>query len=490
MRESPIGEDDNEEVRQRQTPTLILYFPLNKTFPAPIPNCNIESSKVMIRTRTMRTRAQVGNTPPPVDSAAESTIEPLPAARKRKRDETDVGQRSVNDDFCSACNGIGYLLCCDGCEKSFHFTCLDPPLNREAKELDEPWYCFICVANRPLSLDSPEKGQAHRGMFSALLGSLKKRNPRNFELPQEVREYFEGVGTDKNGAFVEALNSKPARYATNSYSSVNPANTGLRNRPGYGEEQMDYTKLRDGKGVLVTCFGCRLSSQNSEGPKRAIVCCDFCGQHWHLDCLDPPLANPPALNQNGKKVHDWMCPLHADHELRNVPMSQLNRSIHIRKPKSAKLLETALSRGHRNNGIIEIEDDETDASDSEFYDVDGERGTVYKLPVKGIKLDFIDKVKKYVLLHHLFDAIADCSLALVRRRFATFMRTTSVFVSLRHRNTRSPKPTKHRHSCLTEPTLQIARSRSSRWHSNLHSSPTKTQTWTLVPTESRTWLVL
>lgn len=88
-----------------------------------------------------------------------------------------------------------------------------------------------------------------------------------------------------------------------------------------------------------------------------------------------------------------MCPLHADQELRNVTMSQLNRTVHVRKPKTAKIVQTALSRGHRNNGIIEVADEESDASDSEFYDLEAEGGTVYKLPSSGIKLDFIDKVK-------------------------------------------------------------------------------------------------
>lgn len=150
----------------------------------------------------MRTRAQLDSaTPPPPPS--------MPLKRKRKL--TDVGQRSENNDFCSACNGSGYLLCCDGCDRSFHFTCLDPPLNANAKELDEPWFCFICVANRPLPLESPEKGQTRETMFTPLLRSLKKRNPRNFELPQELREHFEGVTSDKNGNFIESVNTKPSR---------------------------------------------------------------------------------------------------------------------------------------------------------------------------------------------------------------------------------------------------------------------------------------
>lgn len=84
-------------------------------------------------------------------------------------------------------------------------------MNEDAKELDEPWYCFICIAKRPVAAESPEKPT--RGLFAPLLSSLRKRNPTNFELPQDIRDYFEGVATDRNGSFVEALNvAKNTRY--------------------------------------------------------------------------------------------------------------------------------------------------------------------------------------------------------------------------------------------------------------------------------------
>lgn len=149
----------------------------------------------------------------------------------------------------------------------------------------------------------------------------------------------------------------------------------------------------------MLCYQCGHSSHQIGGAKRAIVTCDHCNQHWHLDCLSPPLANPPALNKDGKKVHDWMCPLHIDQALRQVDVSSLNRAtsrqIHVRKPKNPVVAETALSRGHRNNGIIEVLDDQSDGSDSEFYDHE-EDNKVYRLPATGIKLDFIDKIKQYV----------------------------------------------------------------------------------------------
>ena len=123
-----------------------------------------------------------------------------------RHDLTADEQLSENNDFCSACGGSGFLLCCDGCDRSFHFSCLDPPLNEDASELNEPWYCYICVAKRPVTSGSPEKPQY--GLFAPLFSSLKKRNPSNFALPSEVREHFEGVATDRNGAFVEAVHGR------------------------------------------------------------------------------------------------------------------------------------------------------------------------------------------------------------------------------------------------------------------------------------------
>lgn len=117
---------------------------------------------------------------------------------------TDIPQASENNDFCSSCGGSGYLLCCDGCNRSFHFTCLDPPINSEASELNEPWFCFLCVGKRPL--EQPEK--AARGLFAPLLNNLNKVNPQTFALPQYLRDHFEGTGTGKNGEFLEIVKPK------------------------------------------------------------------------------------------------------------------------------------------------------------------------------------------------------------------------------------------------------------------------------------------
>ena len=115
-------------------------------------------------------------------------------------------QLSENNDFCSACGASGFLLCCDGCDRSFHFACLDPPLNENASELNEPWYCYICVGKRPFAADQSEK--IHRGLFAPLFSSLKRRNPANYLLPDEIRDRNQYVYTGKNGNFQESVQAK------------------------------------------------------------------------------------------------------------------------------------------------------------------------------------------------------------------------------------------------------------------------------------------
>ena len=131
--------------------------------------------------------------------------------------------------------------------------------------------------------------------------------------------------------------------------------------------------------------------------RREIITCDLCSAHWHLDCLDPPLANAPFRDQWGRKIRDWLCPLHVDHELREVDISRLasrqlerERKVYMRRPRNAKVVDTSLNRGLINNGVIEVVNDESE-EDSDFYEEEV-TGVVYRLPEKGIKLDFIDRV--------------------------------------------------------------------------------------------------
>jgi len=108
---------------------------------------------------------------------------------------------SDNDDFCAACGGTGELLCCDGCEKSFHLGCIEPPMSKaESKALPE-WYCLDC---KPTTA----RGGA---VFSDLFESLGRRNVHAFQLPKDVRDHFTGVNTGASGEYVQEKAVNPVR---------------------------------------------------------------------------------------------------------------------------------------------------------------------------------------------------------------------------------------------------------------------------------------
>ncbi|NWU82806.1 AIRE regulator, partial [Onychorhynchus coronatus] len=55
---------------------------------------------------------------------------------------TPLGQE--NEDECAACGDGGELICCDGCPRAFHLSCLVPPLPRVPSGT---WRCGSCVTS-------------------------------------------------------------------------------------------------------------------------------------------------------------------------------------------------------------------------------------------------------------------------------------------------------------------------------------------------------
>jgi hypothetical protein len=132
------------------------------------------------------------------------------------------------------------------------------------------------------------------------------------------------------------------------------------------EEPVDFFKLKNPDGTPVLCFKC----QEGMAPNKPIIPCSLCGLHWHLECLDPPLAVPPV-------VRHWRCPCHAEDVLEgNTAPAHKHRKV-----KRAPVIEQAYSRGLRNNGWIEVEED----------DEPEDAGRVYRVSEKGIKLDFLSR---------------------------------------------------------------------------------------------------
>jgi hypothetical protein len=148
-----------------------------------------------------------------------------------------------------------------------------------------------------------------------------------------------------------------------------------------------YVRLKDSKGNWILCHECGHGS----GIDKAIIQCNYCVLSWHLDCLDPPLANPPNPPHTDRK---WRCPCHVDELLAKVP-GVLGPAHRFRRIKGASVIKPAIPRGTRNNGHIEIEMDSSEEEEAEEEDTgffqQREYGHIYKLPEEGIKLDFISR---------------------------------------------------------------------------------------------------
>jgi len=258
-----------------------------------------------------------------------------------------------NNEYCETCGGVGHFICCDGCPRSFHFACINPPLDIDelpstVGDENDIWYCKVCrAAKKPIEKGKGSRGGGHGGVFGPLLKHVDEENPSIFALPLEIRNYFKGVATANDGSYVNSLMLRTIKV----------------NKFGIVDER-EPLRLKDKNGKPILCFRCGESAMppvehtnsssavnkeqkgrpsraaaivanaavtsstassflEEEGNKkgwRKMISCDFCSLHWHLDCLDPPLATMPSLSRR------WMCPNHIEHVLpsERIPKSVAN----------------------------------------------------------------------------------------------------------------------------------------------------------------------
>ncbi|KAL4128362.1 hypothetical protein PRIC2_007351 [Phytophthora ramorum] len=50
---------------------------------------------------------------------------------------------SYHNEHCELCATGGKLLCCDGCARAYHFSCVQPPITKVPSK-DEDWFCQYC----------------------------------------------------------------------------------------------------------------------------------------------------------------------------------------------------------------------------------------------------------------------------------------------------------------------------------------------------------
>ncbi|XP_069474334.1 uncharacterized protein [Ambystoma mexicanum] len=81
---------------------------------------------------------------------------------------TDPATHQKNDDECAICRDGGELLCCDGCPKSFHLSCLVPPLTQIPRG---PWRCFPCTVGT-MKQDENQVGEKPNEKLTDAQGSV------------------------------------------------------------------------------------------------------------------------------------------------------------------------------------------------------------------------------------------------------------------------------------------------------------------------------
>ncbi|CDK28923.1 unnamed protein product [Kuraishia capsulata CBS 1993] len=303
------------------------------------------------------------------------TTEPELEIEPRTQQNANGEATKDNDDFCSACGHLGIFLCCEGCPRSFHFVCCDPPYD-EGNLPEGSWYCRECLAKRR----APPKHNV--GIFSKLMNQAEIRNPASYRLPKKIRELYEGVSSSKTGEYQD--------------ESFKPDKVVKQGRL----EEADSDVLYDRQGNPLTCYRCKETGIHG----KQIVQCEYCSLAWHLDCLDPPLATAKTL---GTK---WKCPNHVEDLV--APK---------RKMKKPDVVDVSMTRGFQNDGNVEIintsleesssEDEVVDLPTPPYFDITTTKNgvsaplsdqnykiltsenVVYRIPEKGIILDFLDIAK-------------------------------------------------------------------------------------------------
>ncbi|CAO1620241.1 unnamed protein product [Jaminaea pallidilutea] len=280
------------------------------------------------------TNAGVAPSSAPASDVKGKSREVLPPAESA----TDLDE-PANDEFCSTCLGIGHFICCDSCPRSFHFACVDPPLDVNEMPLDddETWHCRSCSTLR----HPPPKPKKKDGVFAHLIHHSQTSNPSVFSLPPDIKGFFRNVATDYDGSY---LDSSKVRNVKTDKKGVIDERDPFRLKDSKGKEVLCYkcgesalprsTALREAEEAVIkeearreatdehTDLETMREEVHATSGWRRIVSCDYCPLHWHLDCLDPPLAGMPS------NFRRWRCPCHIEELL-----------AHTRAPKSASQVQ-------------------------------------------------------------------------------------------------------------------------------------------------------
>lgn len=210
---------------------------------------------------------------------------------------SEVDSTALNNDYCSCCGMTGLFLCCESCPKSYHFQCINPPV--DPNNLPEVWYCKECIKKKVKHKGGKDRERNETGdnneydnlmlnvgIYAKLFDNIIFQDPISFQLPKEIIESFQGISIDKLGDYNDETFKPTKTYKQLVKEYDDPLN---------GVYDKDNNPL--------FCYKCGESGLKKE---HQLINCDYCSLSWHLDCLDPPLT---SIKKLGSK---WKCPNHVD----------------------------------------------------------------------------------------------------------------------------------------------------------------------------------
>ena len=189
-------------------------------------------------------------------------------------------------------------------------------------------------------LDAEENEQASElkfPLFKHLFIQMDALNPRVYQLPLSIRNAFQNVVSHPiTGDYLDThdtffLKSSGGSFggrslrnnvisdtliADNSTNSLIESLNNLETLQASVNQSNDpQNDQQKSKHIISLCFKCSKSDQldlqpapllthsfpttingivgHSQSFRTNLITCDYCKQHWHLDCLDPPLATIP-----------------------------------------------------------------------------------------------------------------------------------------------------------------------------------------------------
>ncbi|XP_077344619.1 autoimmune regulator-like [Lithobates pipiens] len=104
--------------------------------------------------------------------------------------DSEVPNHQSNDDECSVCRDGGELLCCDGCPRSFHLSCLVPPLSHIPSGT---WRCASCNAEGEIPLEQRNNAEPEASLMSATQEKRHQESSKDCQVLPEKRGPFSAV---------------------------------------------------------------------------------------------------------------------------------------------------------------------------------------------------------------------------------------------------------------------------------------------------------